>query len=200
MRVSGSTHGNETEIKLIVTDAGKVKRKLRASGFRVHRPRVFERNLILDRDGELRRDGTLLRVRQAGKICTLTYKGKAVPGRHKSREELETKLENLEQFTAILAHIGFEPAFEYQKFRTEFKAAGQSGVVTLDETPIGTFLEVEGEPDWIDRTAAELGFPPGEYITESYGTLYLQYAQARGERPGNMVFPGPPGKPKAAKA
>jgi adenylate cyclase class 2 len=61
-------------------------------------------------------------------------------------------------------------------------------VVTVDETPVGWFLELEGEPAWIDRTAAELGFEEKQYLTESYGSLYLLHCKQRGIEPSDMVF------------
>ena len=61
-------------------------------------------------------------------------------------------------------------------------------MVTIDETPIGTFLELEGEPEWIDRTAALLGFTTGDYVTASYASLYLEYRQSNATVPMDMVF------------
>jgi adenylate cyclase class 2 len=58
----------------------------------------------------------------------------------------------------------------------------------LDETPIGAFLELEGGPRWIDRTARALGFPRDGYITDSYGKLYLEHCQSKGVEATNMVF------------
>ena len=68
----------------------------------------------------------------------------------------------------ILAKLGYERIFEYDKFREEYGEPGGPGVITLDETPIGNFIELEGMPDWIDGTAALLGFERGDYIIASY--------------------------------
>ena len=62
-------------------------------------------------------------------------------------------------------------------------------MATLDETPIGMFMELEGTPTWIDRTARKLGFGQPDYITASYGRLYLDWCREHGVKPGNMVFP-----------
>ena len=56
------------------------------------------------------------------------------------------------------------------------------------ETPIGVWLELEGEPEWIDRTAAQLGFTLQQYVTESYGGLWLKYCQEQAIDRPNMVF------------
>jgi adenylate cyclase class 2 len=87
----------------------------------------------------------------------------------------------------ILARLGLGPVFRYEKFRTEYKS-GQDGTITVDETPIGLYLELEGQPPWIDRIAGELGFSEQQYVTKSYGALYLEYCWERGITPANMVF------------
>jgi adenylate cyclase class 2 len=89
----------------------------------------------------------------------------------------------------ILTSIGFKASFRYEKYRTEFRLGGLAGVVTVDETPIGVFLELEGPGDWIDETAKGLGFSPEDYILESYGRLYVADCERRGIEPTNMVFP-----------
>jgi hypothetical protein len=58
----------------------------------------------------------------------------------------------------------------------------------LDETPIGNFLELEGSPRWIDRTARLLGFSSSDYINRSYGYLYLAFCRERRIRPKDMLF------------
>jgi adenylate cyclase class 2 len=179
----------ETEIKLAVPDAKFARRLLRAAGFRVSRPRVFETNTAFDTPRRsLRKAATLLRVRKAGATDTLTYKGRPTAGRHKSREELELEISDAGAMAAVLARLGFEAAFRYQKYRTEFRQPRHSGVAMLDETPIGVFLELEGTAPWIDRTARKLGFEESLYITASYGRLYLEWCQRRRDKPSNMVF------------
>ena len=96
----------------------------------------------------------------------------AIGGRHKSREELEIEISDAGTALAILENLGFHRVFRYQKYRTEYSQPGARGVVTLDETPIGCYLEVEGSPRWIDRTARKLGFSEKHYITASYGALF----------------------------
>jgi adenylate cyclase, class 2 len=181
----------ETEIKLRApSTAAAARHLLRAAGFHVHRPRVFEDNMLFDTPGlRLRKTGTLLRVRQAGKDAKLTYKGRPNEGgRHKVREELEVNLPAAGPMQEIIQRLGFRPMFRYQKYRTEYKQHGNSGIATLDETPIGIYLELEGTPAWIDRTARRLGFREQDYITESYGRLYLDWCKHQHVKPGNMIF------------
>ncbi len=179
----------EIEIKLKAPDAADVSGLLARLGFQACRPRVFERNQVLDTpDGSLRTAGKLLRVRVAGSKQTVTFKGPAEAGPHKSREELEAHLAPSENVLAIFERLGYARTFTYEKFRTEFTRSMESGVVTFDETPIGNYIEIEGEPEWIDRVASQLGFAKHEYITASYGTLYRGWCHERGENPGDMAF------------
>lgn len=185
----------EIEIKLPIPDAAAGERLLLGAGFHVARPRTFEDNTVFDTpDGRLRTAAVLLRVRQAGGRATLTYKGPPTPARHKDREELETALADPAALAAILHRLGYLPAFRYQKYRTEFSDG--HGAATLDETPIGCYLELEGDPEWIDHAARRLGFAERDYITASYLRLYLDHCAARGLPPSHMLFPEqspPPG-------
>jgi adenylate cyclase class 2 len=186
-RVSGPQQ--ETEIKLAVADAAAARRLLRRAGFRVSRPRVFEANTVFDTaESQLRQKGELLRLREAGGIFTVTYKGVAKLSRHKSREEVEFGVTDSAAMTRVLERLGFRPVFRYEKYRTEFQQISARGIATVDETPLGVYLELEGAPRWIDRTARMLGYTEEDYITESYGRLYLDWCERKGVPPGNMVF------------
>ena len=179
----------ETEIKLAVRSLAEMRRRLPELGYRIASRRVFEANDVFDtRQGTLRSGRRLLRLRSAGGRHTLTYKGPPVIGRHKSRQEIELAVADPAPVEKILNALGFARAFRYEKYRTEYVRPPERGVVTLDETPIGDFLELEGRPRWIDRTAFLLGFTPADYITASYATLYLRDCRRRGVRPANMVF------------
>jgi adenylate cyclase, class 2 len=181
----------EIEIKLAVPDAAGARRLLRAAGFRVHRARVFESNTVFDTaERKMLASSSLVRVRQAGRRVTLTYKGPPVPSRHKEREEIELDLETTgaRALALILDRLGFAPVFRYEKYRTEFRRPGQRGIATLDETPIGFYMELEGGPRWIDRTAKALGFAEADYITTSYGSLYREWCRTRRLKPRDMVF------------
>jgi adenylate cyclase, class 2 len=179
----------ETEIKLAVDGVAKARRLLRAAGFHVSRGRIFEANTVFDRAGApLRRAKTLLRLRQAGGKATLTYKGAPLPSRHKSREEVESEVGDPRDFAAILDRVGFHPVWRYEKYRTEYTLDRGPGTATLDDTPIGVYIELEGGARWIDRMARSMGFTPRDYNTKSYAQLYAEYCRTRGLKPGDMVF------------
>ena len=108
--------------------------------------------------------------------------------RIETREELEIRISDYEICKLILERLGFVQIFRYEKYRTEFRRPGDTGVVMLDETPIGAFLELEGKASWIDQVAETLGYPASQYIIASYGALYLEYCRTRSVVPEDMVF------------
>lgn len=181
----------EVEIKLRVEDRAAVERKLRRLGFVLH-TREREQDVVLDTtQGDLRQAGRLLRLRRHGRRWTLTFKGRAADGtRYKSRPETEVEIADGGRLLEILAALGYQPVFRYEKVRSNYRPREDGGraVASLDRTPIGNFLELEGPRRWIDRTARALGFAPRDYITRSYGFLYEQYCRERGRKPADMLF------------
>jgi adenylate cyclase, class 2 len=186
---SGAGAQRETEIKLRIADAEAARELLERAGFQSDGTRTLEADTVFDTPAQvLRRGGRLLRVRRRGDQGILTFKGPATPGRHKDREELETPLRDPDNFTLILTRLGYQVSFRYEKYRTAYRRPGDPGIVTIDETPIGSFLELEGSGTWIDQTAAELGFSDPDYITDSYASLYLAWCRERKVTPGDMIF------------
>ncbi len=181
----------ETEVKIRISDRQAVLELLRNAGFSLAKARVFEANILYDRrqGSSLRDAGMLLRLRRAGENCVITWKGPGQSGPHKARPEVETSIGSIEAMERILNEIGFKRTFRYEKYRTEFESAADAdGTITLDETPIGDFVELEGPGDWIDRTAGRLGFRDRDYILQSYGSLYQAHCAEHGCVPADMVF------------
>lgn len=168
-------------------DLRALARKLRATGFREKTPRTHEMNTLYDLPGQpLRRKGELLRLRQYGNNWTLTHKAKGPAGRHKTRAEIETRVEDGKSLAAILGKLGFRPSFRYEKYRAEWSDG--RGHVVIDETPIGVFAEIEGAPGWIDRTARKLDVGPAEYIARSYAEVFQEWKRHSGSRAKDMTF------------
>jgi adenylate cyclase class 2 len=177
----------EVEIKFRVDDPRSLARRLLGARFRRITPRTHEMNTLYDLHGQpLRRRGELLRLRRYGKEWLLTHKAKGAAGRHKAREETETKVSDGKKMDAILRALGFEPSFRYEKFRAEWDEG--KGHVVVDETPIGNFGEIEGPPRWIDATARRLGIRRSDYITQNYAGLFQQWKQQTGSPAKEMTF------------
>lgn len=178
---------DEVEIKFRIDDLERLKSALQQAGFRLKTPRTHEMNTLYDRRGQpLRRKGELLRLRQYGSEWILTHKAKGKAGRHKNRAETEVRVDDGEQMEAILRNLGFQPSFRYEKFRAEWSDG--KGHVVVDETPIGNLGEIEGEPEWIDRTAQALNVAPEQYITSSYAELFYNWKKQTRSAAGEMTF------------
>ncbi len=177
----------EVEIKFLVADAKALVRGLRASEFHLVTRRTHEMNVLYDLPGHpLRQRGDILRLRKYGDGWTLTHKSKGTARRHKSRQEFETAVADGASLDRILRALGFSPSFRYEKFRSEW--ANGHGQVVIDETPIGTVAEIEGQPRWIDRIAKLLGIPPTSYITLSYGAMFDEWKRRTGSAAEEMTF------------
>ena len=180
--------------------------------------RVHEWNVIFDTpEGGLAKHGQLLRIRtktpqekpkkgkaMAGQRTLLTFKrpsveGKAASGsaqedhRHKVREELELEVTGGDTLAKIFEGLGMRGWFRYEKYRTTYRLPASSSwakglLIELDETPIGTFVELEGPPPAIDRAARELGFSSFDYIVKNYLVLYVEDCRKHGKEPKDMLF------------
>ena len=86
----------------------------------------------------------------------------------------------------ILRSLGYEPAFRYEKFRAEWSDG--LGHVVVDETPIGSYGEIEGPARWIDRTAELIGIDRTSYITQSYVELFFAWKKQSQSSALEMTF------------
>jgi len=204
--------GTETEIKLRIDDTETLRRTLRRLGATISVPRTLEENVVFDTEGsDLKSREQLLRIRCETRAARgrkarrrrhervlLTFKrpvessGKSgAPERHKTREELELQASDGSALGKIFEGLGLRPWFRYEKFRTTYRLPerwAKQLLVELDETPMGTFVELEGPARAIDRAARALGFAAGNYIVANYMELYREYCQERGEIATQMVF------------
>ncbi|HKM82430.1 MAG TPA: class IV adenylate cyclase [Candidatus Acidoferrum sp.] len=171
-------------------------------------------------EGGLAKHGQLLRIRRetpesgkrgkAGKSAPrvmLTFKsppeelamGEAAPAvrdrRHKVRQEIEVVLTDAMGLQKIFEGLGLRGWFRYEKYRTTYRLPGrvkwaQGLLLELDETPVGTFLELEGPGEAIDRAAKELGYGTKDYILKNYLVLYVEDCRRKRVAAGDMVFGG----------
>jgi adenylate cyclase class 2 len=182
----------ETEIKFHVHDLAGLARRLGTAGFRLQTPRSFESNLLYDTpDRQLRARTEILRIRNYAGRWTLTHKRLPGPGRpnidrHKHRIETETAIANGDALAELFLSFGLVAAFRYEKWRTEWHDG--EGHCVIDETPIGNYAELEGSPEWIDRTANRLGVGHCDYITLSYGRLFDLWREQHRSPAQNLTF------------
>ena len=191
-------------------------KKLGAKLVRPGNGRVHEMNVIFDTpEGGLAKHGQLLRIRtekpqgEKGKKgaprVVLTFKsppeelaiGEAAPveqnRRYKVRQEIEVELTDAAGLQKIFEGLGLRGWFRYEKYRTTYRLPGRVKwakglLLEMDETPVGTFLELEGPGEAIDKAAKELGYGAKEYILKNYLVLYVEDCRRRGVEAGDMVF------------
>jgi adenylate cyclase class 2 len=178
----------EIEVKFALKDRTELTRRLGDLGAERLYPETFEDNIVLDRRGELRTRGAMLRVRKFGKYTIVTYKGPvAIEAGIKSREEVQTGVESFELAIQLFDSLGYKPVFRYQKFREVWRLKDTE--VVIDRTPIGDYFEIEGSIDKIREVAADLGMNMEQAIRLTYADLYRQARRTRSELPEHMVFP-----------
>lgn len=175
----------EKELKFGRADLGAVRTRLLELEAERVGPSAFEDNLVLDRGGELLAAGCLLRLRTDGQGTRLTYKGPArYEGRMKVRLEHEVRCHSAAELRAIFESIGFRVERRYQKHREEWRLGGVT--VCLDHTPIGDFVEFEGEG--AEKVARRFGFDPEQAERRTYLRLYEDWREEHPEAPPEMVF------------
>jgi adenylate cyclase class 2 len=186
-------HGAEIELKFPVFDPLAFTRRVEALGFHLQTERTLEQNTLYDtptRDLQARRQ--ILRLRTYGTRCTVTHKRQpATPNadvRYKTRIETESNVDDCDALAEIFLQLGYVPVFHYEKFRTEWASADTPGHLVLDETPIGTWAELEGDPAWIDSVLDQLGVTPEDSTTLSYGRIFLNWKAETGSPADNMTF------------
>jgi adenylate cyclase class 2 len=177
----------EQEVKLAFDGLDAARLAVTTAGGRLIVPRrLIEDRLFDTPDRRLGRADKTCRLRREPGRAFLTFKGPALPGHVKSREETETPVADPDAMEGILGHLGLEPVFRSEKYREEY--ALDEATVTVDETPVGVFVEIEGTPAVIDRVARRLDRTPADYRLESYPRLYAAWCVAHGRSPGDMTF------------
>ena len=162
----------------------------------VEAARHFEDNWLLDTEEfQLGEFAAILRVRKAGERGSITYKEKAPDdasaSQFKQRLEIETAVDDPESAVALFERLGYRKWFRYQKYRSVYRATlpgGASLHVMFDETPLGNFVELEGEEEAIAQAVKLLGVTPAEYILESYLALQIAHCERQGRQLEDMVF------------
>ncbi len=178
----------ERELKFKVEGLDGVReRVIEIEGDRLG-PASFEDNWVLDREGQLEAAGCVLRLRRDGRGARVTYKGpRRQEGAVKVRIEHEFNVEGegVDQAKALFEALGYTVVRRYQKVREEWRVGGVE--IALDHTPIGDFVEFEG--DRAEVLAKRCGLDLKKVEQRSYLRLYDDYLKDHPEAPPEMVFP-----------
>jgi adenylate cyclase, class 2 len=181
----------ESELKIPVDDLHRLRSIVAELGAQRRHEMRREHNVVVDTaDGTLAARGRLLRLRTVGEHHLLTLKGPAsFRGRIKERTELEIEIGSCEVMLTVFAELGVAPVVRYEKDREEWLLRGV--VVCLDHTPMGEFVELEGEPERLAEVASALLLDPARAVTSSYLGLWREHRRRHPELrlPPDMVFP-----------
>jgi len=187
--VPSVTVGVEREIKLRFDTAEAARAAVLAMGATPLRGRRLQEDSLLDTEDEaLRRSRSVLRVRMEPGHSVITFKGPVQPSVFKLREELETLVSDGPLLLVLLERLGFRVWFRYEKFREEFTF--EDVIIAVDETPVGVYVEIEGDERGIGITAAALGRAPGDYLLDSYRGLFAARCLEQGVTLRAMLFDG----------
>lgn len=192
MSVASTKINLEIEVKLACDDLGRLTR----AGFQLtlDRSRHFEANWLLDTaDHGLLNQGAALRVRAVAGKGWVTYKGvvqESATSILKVREEIETIVAEPERMIELFERLGYHRAFRYQKYRTTYRLAfdGQELEVAYDETPMGNFIEIEGDESLVLRILEQAGFSAADSVRESYPELQASRCRRAGMPLEDLVF------------
>jgi adenylate cyclase, class 2 len=177
----------EREIKLRFESPQAARAAVAATGATPLRPRRLQSDVLFDTEQRvLSARSQVLRVRVEAGHSYVTFKSPAEHPTLKLREEIETGVDNGDHLVTIFLRSGFRIWFRYQKYREEF--ALDDAIIAVDETPVGTFVEIEGSDLGIVAAVDALGRGPADYIVESYRALFVRHCNERGIPAGDMVF------------
>ena len=90
----------------------------------------------------------------------------------------------------LFERLGFRRAFRYQKYRTTYTLQLDGGQVEVafDETPMGNFVEIEGNEAQVLGILAQAGFSAEDSIRESYPELQASRCNRAGVPLEDLVF------------
>ncbi len=183
--MSGKKPPVERELKFAQVDLDTLRARLLELEAERVGPPADEDNWLFDRKGELARHGSVLRVRQDGRNALITFKGPAsFEGAAKLRSELEMRVESAELALELFRALGYQVERRYQKIREEWRLGAET--ICLDHTPIGDFVEFEGEK--AEAVAKRCGFDPATAVRKSYLMLYEDYVATNPDAPRDMIF------------
>ena len=172
-----SSNPIETEVKLRIPSTDALRPLLAALSFLSVEPMQDEESTLWDRNGELLSKGCALRLRRYGGKSLLTWKGPQQPDPVlKIRPEIQTIITNHEAMEGILSALGYAPVFRMAKRRATFQRDGLEAC--LDETPFGSYLELEGDPQAIRLAMEHLGLNVSHIEPRSYATLFRVHGLA----------------------
>ncbi len=178
----------EIEVKFLLKDLTALIQKIDQLDLSCTQKRVHEFNLRYDLpDGRLVTKKQVLRLRQDTQAL-LTFKGPGVLDEGVLlRKEIEVSVSDFDTARRLLEALGYQVIMMYEKYRANYLMDGV--ILSVDETPFGLFIELEGEsPAQVKSAASLLGLDWRQRINLSYSALLDQYNKNTGNVFRDLTF------------
>ncbi len=178
----------EIEVKFLLRDYAALIQKIDDLHLPCSQERIHEFNLRYDlADGSLVAQKQVLRLRKDSH-ARLTFKGPGVMSEDVLlRKEIEVEVSDFETTRRLLESLGYQVVMMYEKYRANYLL--DSLVISVDETPLGLFVELEGEsPAQVRQAAQTLGFDWDARINLSYSALLNLFNQNTGHAFRDLNF------------
>jgi len=176
----------ELELKGVVDDEAARRRRLEDAGAHV----VFQGRLEDRRydtaDRRLTASDEVLRVRtytgDSGERATLEWKGPTrVEDGYKVRDEIIANTTDASALAKILQHLGYSVIGEIDREVVQY--ALERATVRFERYPrMDALVEVEGQPDDIERAIRALGMPREAFTADRLPTFVARFEARTGER------------------
>ena len=170
----------EIEVKFLLKDYSALMQKISDLQLACSQERIHEFNLRYDSpDGSLVAKKQVLRLRKDTQ-ARLTFKGPGIMEQDVlTRKEIEVEVSDFDATNRLLEALGYQVIMMYEKFRANYLM--DKLVLSVDETPLGLFIELEGEsPAQVRRAADALGLDWDARINFSYSALLNIFNQSTG--------------------
>jgi adenylate cyclase class 2 len=162
----------EIEVKFIVDDLPATRQRVLDMGAQLKTPRTYEDNVLFDTpEHRLQKQALLLRLRRDQRhILTCKEPPLTADADYKVLNEYEVEVSDPDQMHTILEKLGFLPTMRYEKYRETFRY--RDAEILLDETPVGTFVEIEASRTAIGDIATRLGLDFKTRLTSGYQDIF----------------------------
>jgi adenylate cyclase class 2 len=178
----------EIEVKFLLKDYSALMQKISDLQLPCSQERIHEFNLRYDfPDGSLVAKKQVLRLRKDTQ-ARLTFKGPGIMEQDVlTRKEIEVEVSDFDATNRLLEALGYQVIMMYEKFRANYLM--DKLVLSVDETPLGLFIELEGEsPAQVRKAADVLGLDWDARINLSYSALLSIFNQSTGHNFRDLNF------------
>lgn len=154
----------EIEVRFLIKDVASFAESLQRVGAICTHPRYLETNELFDTDEKrLQNNFEVLRLRRDW-TQKITYKRALT---FNIRDEIEFEISDADQARKMMEALGYKCYLLFEKYRSMY--TWQSAQITIDETPLGIFVEIEDlSLEYIEEKADFLKLNWDAQVRKSY--------------------------------